>query len=93
MSHISLYEEHERRDQVLDTPHPRERGRRVKDFYAAASATPLPKNYLTTATPATRRVEDGPDLVAELEEESNAAAISGISFELKRSESKSFRDS
>ena len=69
MSHISLYEAHEKRDQVLDTPLPSHRGRRVHDFIGATAATPLPKNYLLLATPGARRIENIPDLVAEIEEE------------------------
>ena len=77
MSHISLYEAHEKRDQVLDTPLPRERGRRVHDFIGVTAATPLPKNFLLLATPGRRRIETGLDLVAEIEEDENQQACHG----------------
>lgn len=75
MSHISLYETYERQNQVLQTPCPKDKGRRVRDFTPATFATPLPKAFLNRPTPSVRKVNAGTDLVAEIEEEENEEAI------------------
>ena len=75
MSHISLYEAHERQDQVLHTPCPKERGRRVRDFTSAKLATPGPRSFICRPTPATRKVNVGTDLVAEIEEAALGLAV------------------
>jgi hypothetical protein len=74
MSHISLYEAHERRDLGFATPHPRERGRTVKDF---VQATPPTRNFISVATPCSRRIVLGTDLVAEIEEEEHSGELQG----------------
>jgi len=69
MSHISLLENEEN---VFKTPHPRERGQRVKDF---AKYSEGPKSFLPCTTPVARRIFHATDLVAEIEEEENIDAI------------------
>ena len=78
MSHISLYETYERQNQVLQTPCPKDKGRRVSDFTPAAFATPAPKAFLNRPTPSVRKVNAGTDLVAEIEEEENKEAIKNL---------------
>ena len=78
MSHISLYETYERQNQVLQTPCPKDKGRRVSDFTPAAFATPAPKAFLNRPTPSVRKVNAGTDLVAEIEEEENKEAIKSL---------------
>ena len=70
MSHISLIDT----EDVYKTPHPRERGQRVKDFHTAKYSEG-PKTYLPCATPGARRIF-ATDLVAEMEEDENIEAIS-----------------
>ena len=78
MSHISIFEAHQERDQVLHTPCPREKGRRVSDFKSAKLATPGPRSFICRPTPTVRKVNAGTDLVAEIEEEQNEESLQGL---------------
>ncbi len=75
MSHISLLEAERNRNQDFATPHPKERGRRVKDF--ACKSGKFTSNFTPCRTPSARRIFAATDLVAAMDEEDNDQAVQG----------------